>query len=78
MSELDLPGVTQASVAKKYGVSTSHVSRLSKRRRILLEISRAGGNHSIQETGMQAAMPVFNSIEQWFMLKLQHTSGKEL
>ena len=31
MSELELPGVTQASVAKKYGFSTSQVSRLSKK-----------------------------------------------
>ena len=38
---VNLPGVTQASVAK-YGVSTSQVSRRLKRRRILLEISRAG------------------------------------
>ena len=30
MSELEVSGVTQASVAKKYGVSTSQVSHLSK------------------------------------------------
>ena len=30
VAELELTGVTQESVAKKYGVSTSHVSRLSK------------------------------------------------
>ena len=42
VSELKLHGVTQASVAKKYGVSTSQVSRKSKKRMILFEISRVG------------------------------------
>ena len=31
MSELELTGVTQESIAKKYGVSTSQVSHLSKK-----------------------------------------------
>ena len=30
--ELELPGETQASIAKKYGVSTSQVSCLSKKK----------------------------------------------
>ena len=46
VSELELPGVTQASVAKKYGVSTSQVSRLSKKKEDLVRDFENGGNRS--------------------------------
>ena len=44
--ELELPGVTQESVAKKYGVSTSQVSRLSKKKDDFIRDFESGGNRS--------------------------------
>ena len=46
VSELELPGVTQASVAKKYGVSTSQVLCLSKKGEDLVRDFESGGNRS--------------------------------
>ena len=45
MSELELPGVTQTSVAKKYGVSTSQASRPSKKEDLVRDFE-SGGNCS--------------------------------
>ena len=42
VSELELPGVTQASVTKKNGVSTSQVSRLSKKEDLVRDLEREG------------------------------------
>ena len=42
VQELELPGVTQASVAKKYGVSTSQVLRLAKNKKELLRAFECG------------------------------------
>ena len=43
--ELELLGVTQASVAKKYGVLTSQMSRLSKKEDLVRDFD-SGGNRS--------------------------------
>ena len=45
VSELKLPGVTQVSVVKKYGISTSQVSRLSKKEDLIRDFE-SGGNRS--------------------------------
>ena len=42
--ESELPGVTQASLAKKYGVSTSQVSRIVKNKRELVKSLKSGSN----------------------------------
>ena len=43
--ELELPCQTQASIAKKFGVSKLQVSRLSTKKRELLHAFESGGNH---------------------------------
>ena len=69
VSELDLPGVTQASVAKKYGVSTSRRCHAClKRRRILFVISR-GGNRS-RKRKSEGKEDVGNALFLWFEQKL--------
>ena len=44
--ELELPGVTQASAVRKYGISTSQVSRLSKKKDDLVRGFESGSNRS--------------------------------
>ena len=69
MSELKLPGVTQASVAKKYGVSTSQVSRLFKKEDLVRDFE-SGGNRSRKRKRKGKKEDVGNALFLWFEQKL--------
>ena len=78
MSELRLPRVTQASVAKKYGVSTSQVSRPSKKE-YLVQDFESRGNHSRKGKREGKEEDVGIALFLWFEQKLgQGTRLSEL
>ena len=70
VSELELPGVTQASIAKKYGVSTSQVSCLSKKKDDLIRDFESGGNRSRKRKREGKEEDVGNALFLWFEQKL--------
>ena len=79
VSELELPGVTQVSVVKKYGVSTSQVSCPSKKEDLIRDFE-SGGNRSQKRKreGKEEDVIVGNALFLWFEQKLglgAHLSG---
>ena len=70
MSELELPGVTQASVAKKYGVFTSQVPRLSKKKEDLVRDFESEGDRSRKRKREGKEEDVGNALFLWFEQKL--------
>ena len=71
VSELELPGVTQASVAKKYGVSTSQVSCPSKKKEDLVRDFESGGHRS-RKRKREGKEDVGIALFLWFEQKLGH------
>ena len=70
VSELEQPGVTQASVARKYRVSTSQVSCLSKKKDDLVRDFESGGNRSRKQKQEGKEEDVGNALFLWFEQKL--------
>ena len=69
VSELQLPRVSQASVAKKYGVSTSQVSHLSKKEALDRDFE-SGGNRSRKRKREGKEEDVGIALFLWFEQKL--------
>ena len=69
VSELELPGVTQVSIVKKYGVSTSQVSRPSKKKEDLVRDFESGGNRSWKQKSV-GKEDVGIALFLWFEQKL--------
>ena len=69
MSELQLPRVTQASVVKKYGVSTSQVSHPSKKEDLVRDFE-SGGNRSRKRKREGKEEDVGIALFLWFEQKL--------
>ena len=67
--ELQLPCVIQASVAKKYCVSTSQVSRPSKKEDLVRDFE-SGGNHSRKRKREGKEEVVGIALFLWFEQKL--------
>ena len=68
VSELELPGVTQTSVAKKYGVSTSQASHPSKKEDLVRDFE-SGGNRS-RKRKREGKEDVGIALFLWFEQKL--------
>ena len=66
----ELEGATQESVAKKYGVSTSQVSRLSKNKQDLIHEFESGGNHERKRRRGSKEEDVGDALFLWFEHKL--------
>ena len=66
--ELELPGVIQESVAKKYSVSTSQVSRMPIYD--FIRDFKSGGNHSRKRKREGNQEDVGNALFLWFEQKL--------
>ena len=64
--ELELTGVTQESIAKKYGISTSQVSCLSKKKEDFIRDFESGGNRSRKRKREGKEEDVGNALFLWF------------
>ena len=69
VSELELPGVTKTSVAKKYGVSTSQVSHPSKKEDLVRDFE-SWGNRSQKRKREGKEEDVGIALFLWFEQKL--------
>ena len=69
INELELPG-TQASVAKKYGISNSQVSRLAKNKEDILRAFENGGNHRRKRKRESKEKEAGDALFLWFEQKL--------
>ena len=67
--ESELPGVSQASLARKYGVSTSQVSRLVKNKHELTEALESGGNQRRKHMCEGKEEDVGKALFLWFEQK---------
>ena len=68
--ELEVPGTTQVSVAKKFGVSTSQVSRLQKKKGELVRQYEGGASASRKRQRGGTEDDVGKALFLWFQQKL--------
>ena len=69
LKQLKSPGVTQASLAKRFGVSTSQVSRIVKGKEILEQLDN-GSNHKQKRQRSCKEEDVGSALFLWFQQEL--------
>ena len=66
VNEMKLPGITQVQVAKKFGVSTSQLSRIVKMKDDLIRDFEAGGCRTRKRQRASKENDVGDALFLWF------------